>query len=494
MNVSVIGSGISGLAAACYLTKQGHKVSVFEKNGTPGGRARQFREQGFVFDMGPSWYWMPDIIVSFFQDFGHEVSDYYELQRLDPSYTIIFDEMELPVPADMTELENLFESIEPGSKQKLRQFMQNAAVKYEMGLKKYATFPSLSVMEYVQPDIFKALMRLDLLSNMDTHVNKYFKNPYLQKLMKFPVLFLGAMADKIPAMYSLMNYADASLGTWYPKGGMYNIIEAQYKLAKELGVSFYFDHDINELHVEERHVKGLKVNNKIIHSDFVIASGDYHHMEQLLPAHLRNYNEAYWSKRQMAPTCLIFYLGINKRLALSHHTLFFDSDFNAHARSLYEKEEWPKEPMFYVCAPSVTDSSVAPEGHENLFVLIPLASGLEEGIDEMSAFYFENVIKRMETRLHTDIMPHICYQKKYTIKDFKDDYYAFKGNAYGLANTLSQTAFGKPSLKNRKIDNMLYCGQLSVPGPGIPPALLSGKIVADQVAQYFGKTSSPQTL
>ncbi|MGJ1362163.1 phytoene desaturase family protein [Sphingobacterium spiritivorum] len=494
MNVSVIGSGISGLAAACYLTKQGHKVSVFEKNGTPGGRARQFREQGFVFDMGPSWYWMPDIIVSFFQDFGHEVSDYYELQRLDPSYTIIFDEMELPVPADMTELENLFESIEPGSKQKLRQFMQNAAVKYEMGLKKYATFPSLSVMEYVQPDIFKALMRLDLLSNMDTHVNKYFKNPYLQKLMKFPVLFLGAMPDKIPAMYSLMNYADASLGTWYPKGGMYNIIEAQYKLAKELGVSFYFDHDINELHVEERHVKGLKVNNKIIHSDFVIASGDYHHMEQLLPAHLRNYNEAYWSKRQMAPTCLIFYLGINKRLALSHHTLFFDSDFNAHARSLYEKEEWPKEPMFYVCAPSVTDSSVAPEGHENLFVLIPLASGLEEGIDEMSAFYFENVIKRMETRLHTDIMPHICYQKKYTIKDFKDDYYAFKGNAYGLANTLSQTAFGKPSLKNRKIDNMLYCGQLSVPGPGIPPALLSGKIVADQVAQYFGKTSSPQTL
>ena len=492
MNVSVIGSGISGLAAACYLAKQGHTVSVFEKNSTAGGRARQFREEGFVFDMGPSWYWMPDIIASFFQDFGHEVSDYYELQRLDPSYTIIFDEMELPVPADMTELENLFESIEPGSKQKLRQFMHNAAVKYEIGLKKYATFPSLSVMEYVQPDIFKALMRLDLLSNMDTHVNKYFKNPYLQKLMKFPVLFLGAMPDKIPAMYSLMNYADASLGTWYPKGGMYNIIEAQYKLAKELGVSFYFDHDINELLVEERHVKGLKVNNRIIHSDFVIASGDYHYMEQLLPAHLRNYNETYWSKRQMAPTCLIFYLGINKKLALTHHTLFFDSDFNAHARSLYDKEEWPKEPMFYVCAPSVTDSSVAPEGHENLFVLIPLASGLEEGIEEIASFYFENVIRRMETRLQTDIMSHICYQKKYSIKDFKDDYHAFKGNAYGLANTLSQTAFGKPSLKNRKVDNMLYCGQLSVPGPGVPPALLSGKIVADQVARYLSKTSSPK--
>lgn len=450
MNVSVIGSGISGLAAACYLAKQGHTVSVFEKNSTAGGRARQFREEGFVFDMGPSWYWMPDIIASFFQDFGHEVSDYYELQRLDPSYTIIFDDMELPVPADMTELENLFESIEPGSKQKLRQFMQNAAVKYEMGLKKYATFPSLSVMEYVQPDIFKALMRLDLLSNMDTHVNKYFKNPYLQKLMKFPVLFLGAMPDKIPAMYSLMNYADASLGTWYPKGGMYNIIEAQYKLAKELGVSFYFDHDINELHVEERHVKGLKVNNKIIHSDFVIASGDYHYMEQLLPAHLRNYNEAYWSKRQMAPTCLIFYLGINKKLPLTHHTLFFDSDFNAHARSLYDKEEWPKEPMFYVCAPSVTDPSVAPEGHENLFVLIPLASGLEEGIEEIASFYFENVIRRMETRLQTDIMSHICYQKKYSIKDFKDDYHAFKGMPTAWQIHLARLRLVNQALKTEK--------------------------------------------
>lgn len=484
MNTSIIGTGISGLSAACYLAQSGHQVHVYEKNSDVGGRARQFKSDGFTFDMGPSWYWMPDVFESFFADFGYQVSDFYQLKRLDPSYSVVFKDTSIDIPASLAQLYTLFESIEPGASMQLQKFLKRAKHKYEIGMGKYASLPSLSIKEFLQIDALMALPRLDILSNMERHIHTHFKHPYLRKIMEFPVLFLGAMPDRIPAMYSLMNYADASLGTWYPKGGMYRIIDALYTLAKRLGVQFHLNSEVSGFGINHRQLSSIQVQGQAIATDFVIASGDYQHMESLLPDALRNYSTSYWHSREMSPTSLIYYLGIDKRLPLSHHTLFFDSDFDAHAKALYEQPRWPDQPMFYVCAPSVTDPSVAPAGHENLFILIPLAAGLESGIEDYTPRYLDQILARMETRLGTAIRPHICYQKSYTIHDFKRDYHAYKGNAYGLANTLKQTAIGKPMMQNKKLENLLYCGQLSVPGPGVPPALLSGKIAAAQAVKY----------
>lgn len=486
MKISIIGAGISGLVAACYLAKQGYKVHILEKNSSIGGRARQFQAEGFTFDMGPSWYWMPEVFEEFFNDFGKKASDYYELIRLSPSYKVYFDSQDVEVSASLARLEETFEAIEPGTAKQLQRYLKDAAEKYRIGMGEYARKPSLSITEYLKKDILSAGLRLSLLGNMEKHVNSYFKHPILQKIMQFPVLFLGALPKHIPAMYSLMNYADTLLGTWYPKGGMFEIIQAFYSLAQELGVTFTFDTAIDGVEIMDNKLTGVKAGSKTFSSDYVICSGDYHHFETILPEKFQSYSPAYWDKRKMAPSSVIYYLGFNKKLPLNHHSLFFDSDFNQHAKELYDAPQWPSDPMFYVCAPSVTDATVAPEGKENLFILIPIAAGLPENTKEEDP-YLSQVIQRLEKKTGVSIAESMCYKRKFSISDFQTDYYAFKGNAYGLANTLDQTAFFKPRIKSKKIRNLYYTGQLTVPGPGVPPAILSGRMVAQNLISSLKK-------
>lgn len=487
MNSIVIGAGISGMVASCYLAKAGFDVHVYEKNAHPGGRARQFSENGFTFDMGPSWYWMPDVFERFFNDFGKSTADYYELIRLSPSYRVYFKEQTVTIPSGVDDLYELFESLEVGSGNKLKSYLEDAEYKYRLGMGRFAQKPSLQLSEFLDKDLFAAIARLQMFSNMRDHVNSHFSSPVLQKIMQFPVIFLGAMPERIPAMYSLMNYADTVLGTWYPKGGMYMIVEAIYKLASELGVNFHFNTDIKEITCEKGKVSGVFDGENQVVSDVLINSGDYHHIESLLPKAFQSYSEHYWSKRKMAPSSLIYYLGLNKKLPIGHHSLFFDADYDKHANELYKSPSWPEDPMFYVCAPSVTDDTVAPIGHENLFVLIPIAAGLEPSDEGQENHYLDLVIGRMEKQLGQSIREHIVYKRVYSIQNFKEDYHAFKGNAYGLANTLRQTAIFKPSIRSKKIKNLFYCGQLTSPGPGVPPAFISGKIAAQQAIKYHIK-------
>lgn len=492
MKVSVIGSGISGMVSACYLAQKGYDVSIYEKNSTPGGRARQFTADGFTFDMGPSWYWMPDVFENFFNDFGKSASDYYDLTRLSPSYTVYFENTKIDVPSTLPELEALFESLEPGSAKQLQAYLADAEKKYELGMGIYAQKPSLNLTEFMNTDILLTAGRLDMFSNMEKHIAHYFKHPAIQKIMQFPVIFLGAMPKHIPAMYSLMNYADSALGTWYPQGGMFKIVEAIYSLATSLGVKFYFDHEVREIKTSGNRVSQLIFKDSAVATDMVIGSGDYKHIEYLLPDSFRNYDDAYWQTRKMAPSCLIFYIGLSKKLPLQHHNLFFDADFDLHSKQLYEAPQWPSDPLFYVCAPSVTDALVAPAGHENLFILIPIAAGLEDNAG-LHDSYFKKVMARLEQKLGTTVKDHVCYRRTYSVSDFEIDYNAFKGNAYGLANTLGQTAFLKPKLINKKIKNLIYCGQLTVPGPGLPPAFLSGKMAAAQAVKQFKKINQTKT-
>ena len=481
--ISVIGSGFSGLSAACFAAKAGNDVTVYEKNSTVGGRARSFSEQGFMFDMGPSWYWMPDIFESFFSEFGKKASDYYDLVQLEPGFQIIFGKDDvLPLPASMNGIEEVFESIEKGSAVKLRKFLAEGKYKYDVGMKHLVNTPSYSWLEFAKPDVIKGVFRLDVFRSVKSHVADHFTDPRLRALMEFPVLFLGAMPDNIPALYSLMNYAAISLGTWYPMGGMVKIVEGMQQLATSLGVKFRTNAAVDHVILEGGKISGLHVNGANESTDGLIASGDYNHMEQkLLPAQYRNYPAEYWDDKTFAPSCLIFYLGVNKKIKkLIHHNLFFDTSLDVHSKEIYQNPSWPSDPLFYVCAPSKTDPNVAPEGMENLFVLIPVATGLKDTPDVREEYY-QKVMKRMELLCDDTIADHVVYKKSYCVNDFVNDYNAFKGNAYGLANTLRQTAVLKPTLRNKKIKNMFYAGQLTVPGPGVPPALISGRLAAEEL-------------
>lgn len=485
--VIVIGSGFSGIAAATSLADKGFDVTVLEKNEGPGGRARVFEAAGFTFDMGPSWYWMPDVFEDYFGRFGKRPSDYYELVRLDPSYTIRFGPGEpMKVPASLDELFDLFEKKEPGSAKKLRHFLKEAAYKYEVGMSEFVHKPAHSIMEFADIRILMSLFRLQMFRSMGKYVRSLFKDPQLLQLLEFPVLFLGATPDNTPALYSLMNHADLALGTWYPMGGMYKIVEGMVKLAEEKGVKFLYNKPVSEVVIEQGKATGVRCGEEIFTADVVVGSADYHHVEQkLLPKAYRMYDERYWDKRVMAPSSLLFYLGIDKKIpGLYHHNLFFDADFEAHAIEIYDKPRWPKDPLFYVCAPSVTDPSVAPEGKENVFLLMPIAPDLEDS-EEMREHYYEVMMDRLEKLTGTAIKEHVLYKRAFALDDFKEDYHAFKGNAYGLANTLLQTAFLKPKMRSTKVINLYYTGQLTTPGPGVPPSLISGQVVAEEISKIF---------
>lgn len=481
--IAIIGTGFSGISAAAYAAKEGNEVHVYEKHNQPGGRARQFTtDNGYTFDMGPSWYWMPDIIDQFFQDFGGHATDFFDLVSLNPQFDMIFEDGTVAVPESYEELKELFEGLEPGAGKRLDAFMKSAQFKYEVGMQQFVNKPCYSWWEFVSPKIASSALKLDLLTNFRSYVGKYFSHPKLRALMEFPVIFLGASPKDIPALYSLMNYGGYGLGTWYPMGGFYQLVLAMKKVAEQQGATFHFNQNVEKINAEKRKITSLLIDGKLHEFDAVIASSDYHHTETLLPKAYRNYTEKYWEDRTFAPSSLIFYLGVNERIPnLKHHTLFFENDLDDHIESIYGEKKWPDKPLFYVCCPSQTDPNVAPENGENLFLLMPLATGISDDESTREKYLLEMISRIEKITGSKNLIDKIVYKKSYCVSDFKNDYNAYGGNAYGLANTLSQTAVLKPKINNKKIKNLFYTGQLTVPGPGVPPSIISGKIVALEV-------------
>lgn len=482
-DIVIIGAGFAGISAAALLAKTGHEVTVLEKNDQPGGRARVWEHEGFRFDMGPSWYWMPDVFENYFALFGKKVNDFYDLKRLDPSYRVYFGKDDLvDIPANMGELEKLFERIEPGSAAALQRFLKKASDKYRAGIGDMVFKPSHTVLEYLTPDVLK----LELFTSMRKHVSQYFKHPRLRQLLEFPVLFLGGTAQSIPATYSLMNYADLVLGTWYPMGGMHEIVKAMIGVAEEQGVKFIYNSPVEKIFIENRVAKKVLAGNSDYKGDVIISNADYEYTDRHLvtEAH-NNYDQRYWESRTLSPSALIFYIGTNKKINnIQHHNLFFDEDLDRHAREIYNDPKWPERPLFYVCCPSKTDPAVAPAGCENLFLLVPIAPGLED-TEAIREKYYELILTRFESVTGERIRDSVIVRRSYAINDFKGDYNSYKGNAYGLANTLMQSAFMKPKLRSKKVKNLFYTGQMTVPGPGVPPAIISGQIVASEALKYL---------
>jgi phytoene desaturase len=477
--ISIIGSGFSALSAACYLAKAGHKVSIFEKNDTVGGRARQLVKDGFTFDIGPSWYWMPDIFEKFFGDFGKSTSDYYQLDKLSPAYKIFFSDDVITIGDHMDQICEEFERIETGSSKPLRKFIARAQEHYDIAINKVVLKPGLSPFELVTKETVTRVDRF--FKTISSEVRKNFKNPKLISTLEFPVLFLGAKPNHTPSFYSFMNFADFGLGTWHPRGGMYEIIKAMKSLAESLGVSIYTNSNVEKINVKNGKSLGITVSGKPVHSDVVLSGADYHHSETLLDINYRQYSEAYWEKRTFAPSSLLFYVGFDKKLQnVEHHNLFFDTNFELHAEEIYDDPKWPENPLFYVNFPSVTDKSMAPVDCETGFFLIPIAPGLED-TPELRQQYFEIIINRFEKRTDQSVQKHILFKESFCVNDFVSEYNSYKGNAYGLANTLMQTAFLRPKLKSKKVEGLYFTGQLTVPGPGVPPSLISGKLVSELI-------------
>lgn len=479
----VIGAGFAGLSAASHLARAGHHVVLLEKHMQAGGRARTLIANGFTFDMGPSWYWMPDVFERHFAHFGTHPSEHYELKRLEPSYAVYFGKDErITVPSSMESLRALFDSLEPGSSKSLDAFLKEARFKYEVGMKDLVLKPGLSILEFADIRVLKGMLRMQLFTSFSKHVRRYFKHPRLISLLEFPVLFLGATPQDTPALYSLMNHADMALGTWYPMGGMGSVVAAMQRVAEAQGVEIRFGETVERIEVNGGKATAVVTDTGTYPCDEVVGGADYHHVEQeLLAFKDRVHSAGYWESRTMAPSVLMFYLGVDRRLSgLEHHTLFFDEDLNEHARDIYTDPRWPRKPLFYASCSSMTDPSVAPEGMENLVILIPIAPGLPDD-DATRERYYGIVMDRLEQLTGQAVRAHVVFKKSYSVSDLELDMNAFKGNAYGLANTLRQTAILRPSIRSGKVSNLFFTGQLTVPGPGVPPALISGKVVADHI-------------
>jgi len=487
--VAVIGSGFAGMAAAAVMAINGSKVTVYEKNEQIGGRARTFESDGFLFDMGPSWYWMPDVYDSYYNLFGNITADFYDLKKLEPGFAVVFGAGEvLDIPADFEEVCALFENIETGAGDKLRKFIAEGEFKYKIGMNDMVYKPGHSITEFFSLKLMKDALKIQLFTSFSKHVRKYFKDPRLLALIEFPVLFLGAMPKDTPALYSLMNFSGLKQGTFYPMGGFGQVAQSFKKIAENAGVNFQTSQSVNYLEVKSGEISHIHSNGQCKTVDAVIGAADYHHIESaLMHESFRSYPESYWNSRTFAPSCLLFYLGVNKKIdKLRHHNLFFDEDFEQHAVQIYEDKKWPDNPLFYVCCPSKTDPSVAPEGSENIFVLMPIAIGLED-TEATREHYYDLLMSRLEKFAGENIRTNVVYKKSYATTDFVNDYNAYKGNAYGLANTLMQTAIFKPKLKSKKVKNLFFAGQLTVPGPGVPPSIISGRIAANELLKYLNK-------
>lgn len=479
-SITIIGSGFSALAAACYLAKDGFEVTILEKNDAVGGRARQLKKDGFTFDIGPTWYWMPDVFEKFFNDFNKKPSDYYQLEKLNPAYEVYFDKLDsIKIADNLPEILKTFEKEEVGSSKHLNNFLQKAKFNYDVAIKDLVYRPGISIIELITP---VTIMKVNqFFSSIRTTVRKKIKNNRLQQIMEFPVLFLGAKPSNTPSFYSFMNYADFGLGTWHPKGGMYEVVRAMETLAISLGVKIEVNQNVEKINIENGIAKSVISNGKTIVSDFVLSGADYHHTETLLEQKYRQYSEKYWDKKVFAPSSLLFYIGFDKKIEnVSHHTLFFDTNFDTHANAIYDNPRWPEKPLFYASFPSKTDETVAPNGNEAGIFLIPIAPGIDD-TDEIRERYFENIIDRFEKLTNQEVKNSILFKESFCVKDFVKDYNSYKGNAYGLANILTQTAFLRPKIKSKKVKNLYFTGQLTVPGPGVPPSLISGKIVSDLI-------------
>ncbi len=482
--VIVIGSGVGGLSSAALLAMQGYKVTLLEKNDRAGGRAMLYEQDGFKFDMGPSWYLMPEVFEDYFAKFNKKTSEYYDLIKLDPNYRIFFGaQNSIDIYAELEKNKEVFERLETGSYEKLLELLKVSERQYKISMKYFVTKNFKSVFDLFNKDSLKYGRELQVFKTIDSYIRQYFKSEDLIKVVLYSVLFLGGIPKKTPAIFSMMSYIDYKLGVWYPMGGVNKVIEALVKLGLEYGVEYKFNSPVQKINVIDGVAKSVTVNGEQIEANIILSNADYEFTEtQLLDKKYQTYSLNYWNKKLLAPSAFVMYLGINKKVKnLLHHTIILSKDWNEHfTEDIINKPKWPNNPSIYVCCPSKTDSSVAPEGYENVFVTVPVAAGLAD-TPEIRKEYRDKVIKIIENYIGESFNENIILEKIITVNDYKEMYNAFNGSSVGLAPTLMQSAFFKPKNKSKKVSNLYYAGQYVNPGSGVPMCLISGQLAVEMI-------------
>jgi phytoene desaturase len=490
MKAIVVGSGFGGLSAAALLAKDGFEVTVLEKNEQIGGRASVYSENDFNFDMGPSWYLMPDVYEKFFAEFGKKPEDYFELDRLDPSYRIFFgDEKVVDVASDIEKNYELFESFEEGGAEKLRKYLEDSKEIYDFSIDEMLYRDYTSILDFFSGKLLLKGYKLKIWENLQHYVNNQFESDEARKIVQYSIGFLGGAPNNTPSFYHIMSHIDLTMGVWYPQGGMRKVTKSIYDICKEYGVEFKFNEPVEKLEIDENQVKQVITNKSSYDADIVLMNADYPHAEiDLLEKENQTYNEEYWDKKILAPSAMVAYLGIDKEMdQFAHHTLFLDKDWEAGFDTIFDpkKAAWPEKPSYYVNVPSKTDRSAAPEGSETLFVLVPLAPGIED-TPELRENFYNMIMDDLEAKIGENIRDHIVVKRIFALNDFKERYNAYKGTALGLSHTLRQTALFRPAHMSKKVQNLYYSGHYTHPGIGVPMVLISSQIVANEITKKHG--------
>lgn len=482
MKVAIIGAGFGGLSAAAVLAQAGHDVTVYEKTDQPGGRARVYKKDGFVFDLGPSWYLMPDVYEDFFAQFGKKPSDYYDLHELIPSYRTYFDDGPLdihPAPAVYKD----FDDLEPGAGMRLGEFLDKARQEYDLVRKQLLSTDGLQLRSYLKPGAVKMLLTPELEVSYHRRVAKYLHDPRLQKILEFMVVFLGGSPRNIPALYGLLSWVDFGLRVHYPMGGFGAVATAFETLAREQGAKIEYNAPVEHIMVQNGKATGVRISGIEHKADAVLANADYHHVEtSLLDPQWCSYPDSYWRKRTMSPSGVIAAIGVKQRLPLAHHNLFFDAPWEENFKAVFDQDRLPEQPLFYVCAPAQTDPSVAPKGHENLFILVPVTN-----VAQPAGAYetlVDHAIERIEHQTGRQFKHDIVHRRIFAHKYFEDTFNAYIGNSFGLSHTRTQTGPLRPRIQSKKVSNLFYAGQMTNPGTGVPLVILSGQVAAGALMRY----------
>jgi len=477
----VIGSGFGGLAAAALFARDGSNVLVLEKNEQPGGRASVWKKDGFIFDMGPSWYLMPDVFEKFFSEFGKKPKDYIDLIRLDPSYRVFFDKDDfVDISADIKKNLDIFEKIEPGAKEKMKEYLKLSEYEYDIAMRDFIYKDYKHLTDFFKPKLIVEGTKLHMFKKLDSFIQRYFKSEKIRKILEYTIVFLGGSPYESPALYSLMSHVDFNMGVWFPKGGMGKLVEAMYKIAKEQGAKFKFNEPVKKILVKNNKVVGVKTTKGKYDADIVVVNADYAWAEQnLLEKDYQSYSKRYWEKRKIAPSAYLLYLGLDKQLKrFIHHNLYFHPNWEKHFDDIFKDLKWPKDFSYYVSCISKTDKKTAIKNGENVFVLIPVAAGLKDN-EITRKKYFDKTIEHMEYLAGENIRDHIVVKRIFAHNDFTSRYNAYKGTALGLAHTLKQTAIFRPKHKSKKLSNLYYTGHYNHPGIGVPMVIISSQILAD---------------
>ncbi|WP_435333618.1 phytoene desaturase family protein [Haloarchaeobius sp. TZWWS8] len=488
-SVLVVGSGFGGLSTACYLADAGAEVTVIEKNEQLGGRASVLERDGFRFDMGPSWYLMPDVFERFFGHFDRTPTDYYGLEKLDPHYRIFFkDGDQVDVTGDLERTKQVFESYEEGAGDALEDYLEKSKLNYEVGMEHFVYEDRASVRDFVDLDVAKQARGLALLGSMQDHVEKYFDHPKLQQVMQYTLVFLGGSPNNTPALYNLMSHVDFNLGVWYPENGLGGVVDGIVEMAQELGVEFVTDQPVTAIKGRAGGFLVETATGAKYTPDLVVSDADYAHTEQeLLDEPKRQYDAEYWESRTYAPSAFLMYMGVEGDVdELAHHTLVLPTEWNEHFGQIFDDPQWPTNPAYYLCVPSKTDDSVAPEGHSNLFALVPIAPGLDDD-DETREWYRDLILDDVAEHTGVDLRDRIVLEETFSVSEFADRYNSMRGTALGMAHTLRQTALFRPPHRSKKVEGLYFTGSYTTPGIGVPMCLISGDITADCVLSDFGE-------